>query len=200
MFSPPPGSVGLTRACGPARLLTTIGETLLGDRVPYAHAFIAVDAATVMEAWPGGVRWADPAEFADEPVAYGIPALPPQVAAAVVDAAKSLDGVGYRLRDYVWLAAYRRGLRPGWITARCADSEHLLPGQFVAEVFARAGVPLADREPWEVTLSDLLAVFVRADREWELRIPVPSRAGRRRTRRIRRWRCTLRNSLPVDAE
>jgi hypothetical protein len=132
--------------------------------------FIVIDPATVIEAWPDGARWADVAEYEDEQVAYGIVAGAGRLR-AVADAARGMDGVGYGLRDYMWHAAYRRGLPVPGVERRAADRGRMLPGQFVAEACARAGIDLfPGREPWDVTVSDLVAEFAFNSRDWEIRI------------------------------
>lgn len=148
---------------------------MLGERAPYAHAFIAVCGTTVLETWPSGTRWADLSEYEDEPITYGIPHLGEEGRLRVAEAAQGMDGTRYRTRDYLWHALWRAGWQTRRMGARAADPGFLLPAQMVAAAYERAGFPLFPGRPcWDVTLLDLAGLFFAGD-GWDISVPMASR-------------------------
>lgn len=167
-WTPPPGAIGLTTSYGFTRLRAAFGHMLLGEVTEFSHAFIVLGDGWVMEPWPSGARVAQLSEYTGDYVAYGWPVgMTETQHAAIADAARSLDGIGYGVTDYWVLRRARDGSRRA--LARCARGARLTPAQCVAEAYRRAGVPLWDGRP-DVTLEDIAGLLL-ATSGWELRIP-----------------------------
>jgi hypothetical protein len=171
-WTPPPGTIGLTYSYGFTAFRATLGQTLLNENSCYSHAFIVLDDSNVIEPWPDGVRITGLCDYEDEDVAYGfLPVLSDRQRMSVVSAALSLDGIKHGLSDYLALAISRYRWRVGWARHRVADTSRLLPAQFVAEAYRRAGIELMlGFAPGDVTLDDLGSMFLTSE-HWELRTP-----------------------------
>lgn len=165
-WSPPPGSIGLTRAYGYAGFVNTIAHLATAERLRYTHAFIVLDAVTAMEPWPSGARIVDLAEFDGMPVAYvWLPALDEEDRRRLVTAARALDGTPYLTRDVAAAVLWRLGWRGRRLERTLALPRRLTPGQFVAETYRRSAVRLLG-SPHEVTVGDLAGLTVTVER-WE---------------------------------
>ncbi|MEW9530763.1 hypothetical protein [Microbispora sp. NPDC049125] len=171
-WTPPPGSIGLTYAYGLTHVRASIGQILTGEVTHYTHAFIALGGGKIMEPWPSGARISDISAYSDEYVAYGWPlGLTSEQRDDLVSVALSLDGACHGLSDYAALALTRRGVGPDRLHRRVRSGDRMVPARFVAEVYARALVPLLEgKEPHEVTLEDLGTLFMTSE-SWALHVP-----------------------------
>lgn len=171
-WTPPPGTIGLTYSYGTAALRAALGQMLLNEITSYSHAFIVVDDTTIMEPWPSGARITDICDYEEEVIAYGwIPGLTPDQRHALVRGALQLDGIGHGLTDYLALAAHRYRWRSARAGRRMASARRLLPAQFVAESYRRAGIDiLPGFAPGDVGMEDLWKMLLTST-TWELRIP-----------------------------
>jgi hypothetical protein len=159
-WTPSVGAIGLTSAYGWASVITAVGQFALTDPAPFTHALVVLDGQTAMEPWPNGARHVSLADFDDFPITYITPSLNDHERSAVAAAARSLDGVPYRVRDYQALALWRLGWHGKRVGRTVADSRYLLPGQFVAETYRRAGRPLFD-DAMDVTVGDLGTLLIQ---------------------------------------
>jgi hypothetical protein len=148
------------------------------DPLRFTHAFIVLDETTAMEPWPTGARLVGLAKFATSPVAYvWLPDLDDKDRDRLVAAALALDGTPYRVRDMGALLMWRLGRRGVRTVRTVTDRRYLTPGQFVAETYRRAAVPMFD-DPHGITIGDLTALIVAVE-QWHQRVPTPdvSRGG-----------------------
>ncbi len=171
-WTPPPGTIGLTYSYGFTAFRATLGQTLINETTSYSHAFIAIGDGLIIEPWPNGVRLSALDDYAEEDVSYGLlMGLNDSQRQAVVSAALTLDGVGHGLADYLALAVRRWRWNVPWAHRRAASSARLLPAQFVAEAYRRAGMELMPGfSLGDVTMSDLGALFIESP-AWEMRRP-----------------------------
>lgn len=171
-WTPPPGTIGLTYSYGLTACRATLGQILIKETSSYSHAFIVISDREIVEPWPDGARVAALADYEDEYVAFGfMPGLEPSRSARLAAAALSLDGVGHGLRDYAALALYQYGWRSRRVKRRLADPNSLLPAQFVAETYRRAGIELVPGfDPGDITMEDLGALLITS-LAWEVRTP-----------------------------
>lgn len=171
-WTPPPGSIGLTYSYGWVGIRATLGHLLAGENARYSHAFIVIDPYTIVEPWPDGVRIAALADYHGDYVAYGwLVDITDAQRQAIVTNALACDGVGHGMADYLALAAYRIGLRTRRIVRRVQDPRRLLPIQFIAEVYWRAGLELLPgADPATITLCQLADELLVGPR-WRLHVP-----------------------------
>lgn len=173
---PQPGAIILTRIQGPVGWLVWALQAINGDLSKWTHAMIMLDDGNVWECQPGGsvfTKWSKYENRKFAVVKYrqrnktmdgtGIHELEPlnltpEERADVVQAARDFGlGVGYGWTTYLYLAAYRIGIRPRWLKARVQNAEHLICSQGVDEVYNLADLHLFHdgRMPYDVTPGDL---------------------------------------------
>lgn len=161
-WTPATGAIGLTTAYGWASFIAAVGQFALTEPSTFTHAVIVLDGWTAMEPWPSGARHIGLEEFDDVPITYIMPSFGGRERRAIIEAARSLDGTPYGIRDYQALALWRSGWRGKRVARTVTDTGRLLPAQFVAEAYRRAGVPLfTDRHVMDVTIGDLSSLLLR---------------------------------------
>ena len=160
MYLPPPGTIGLAKIGGLLGRSIRAGQVISGDISPWTHAFIVVDSERVIEAQPGGARYASLAHYMEPGQAkflVGWPALTKAQQARVPELAERYVGTPYSFLDYLSLAAYSRGLKLPLTRRRIRSSGHLICSQLADVMMADLGVQLFDddREPMDVTPGDI---------------------------------------------
>jgi hypothetical protein len=172
---PAPGTFGLTRIGGLLGVLVSLGQWIVGDASRFSHAFVVLDDDTVLEAMPSGARIAPLADvLGRRPLAFSwvIPLTPAQ-RAAIVAAARALEGTRYGFSAYLHLALARFGIRWPWLIRYLERNCRLICSQLVDVAYRRAGVQLfADgRGTYDVTPGDLANLLI--ERDW--RTPLQAR-------------------------
>lgn len=182
-WTPPPGTIGLTFSYGFTAFRATLGQSLTNSTSTYSHAFVVLPKREVIEPWPSGARVTGIRDYEDEYVAYGfLPDLSESQRLAVASAALSLDGARHGLVDYLALAAHRYGSRRHWVRRRMSSHHRLLPAQFIAETYRRAGVELLPGfDLGDVTLEDIGSMLMSSE-DWELRTPYAGYGGQHHAR------------------
>lgn len=162
----------MTFSYGLTALRATLGQALINETTTYSHAFVVLANGEIIEPWPSGARHTALEDYEDEYVAYGfLPDLTYRERMSIAAAALSLDGVGHGLLDYAAVAAHRYGWRVPPLARRMASPRSLLPAQFVAEAYRRAGLELLPGfAPGDITLGDLGSMMINSE-VWELRVP-----------------------------
>lgn len=171
-WTPPPGTVGITYSYGWVGCRATLGQLLIGETARYSHAFVVLDERVIIEPWPSGARITLIDDYAGDYVAYGwLADATPAQRKTLASCALSLDGVKHGLTDYAALALKRMGWRGKRVTRRAEDTRRLLPVQFIAETYRRAGLELVPgADPAMVTLDQLADEFMVGSR-WRFHAP-----------------------------
>lgn len=164
-YAPQPGDIGLTQIDGHVGRAIRLGQLLNGDGfADYEHAFVVVDTAgshfpdeavTIIEAEPGGARFAPFGQYAGRDVVYL--RCPDRHRLTVARAVRDLVGTPYSFADYASLAARRLHIPVPHLRSYIADSGHMICSQLADEAAARGGWHLFDdgRWPGDVTPGDL---------------------------------------------
>lgn len=166
-LTPQPGDILLMQIGGWTGKLVWVLQALNGDLSPWTHAAVMLDDGELFEAKPsgGGViklhayrnRRMAIVDHVKRGAAYEPLKLADSQRADIVKTARGFTGVGYSWGTYLYLAAYRLGIRPGWLKRRVQDSRRMICSQAADRAYADAGVALFDdgRMPCDVTPGDL---------------------------------------------
>lgn len=153
MPSPLPGTYACVRTRGLYPWLIRVGT-----RSKYDHAFIICDDGQIIEAQPGGARWAQLSDYDGELVVFDTAEPMTQAQRiAVVSKAITLLGTPYGWTDIARLALRCLGLQWGWLTKAADNERAMICSQLVAACGAAAGLDWqCGREaPAAVTPGDL---------------------------------------------
>lgn len=152
-MTPVPGSYGCVRTHGLAAWLIRVGT-----RSGFNHAFIVMDEDRVIEADPGGARWALLSGYSTDRVVFDTgDDLSPEQRQLIMSKAVALLGVPYGWLDIFRLSLRCAGLRWSWLT-RAADEERAMICSQLVAACGQAGSAdwLCGREaPAAVTPGDL---------------------------------------------
>ena len=109
-----PGDLGFTRITGFTGWWVNLGQALIGDASRFTHVFIVMDDDTVLEAMPGGARFAPLDREYKTDVMYARLPLSDEQRQLVVETARKLmarpGGVRYSFFDYLYLALNHWGV------------------------------------------------------------------------------------------
>jgi hypothetical protein len=173
-----PGDIILLQIKGWVCRAVWFMQLVNGDASKWTHVAIVLDDDTVFEAQPGGAVITPLAEYADrtarivrfyqEPGRLAGLAVPYRLRALddvltdnrrreIVATARRHVDIGYNWGTYVYLAAYRVGIRPRWLKNRVQNDERLICSQAADLIYDLCNVHLfADqRMPYDVTPGDL---------------------------------------------
>jgi len=164
---PAPGTIGLSRIGGALGWWISAGQALSGDASAWTHAFVVLDADTVIEAQPGGARLAPLAPYLalDRAVfLHGWPRLDDVQVERLREEARRLVGTPYSFLDYLSLAALALDVRPAWLGRYVASTGHMICSQLVDHLMSQVGAHLFDdgRPSQDVTPGDIEIAYVRA--------------------------------------
>jgi hypothetical protein len=160
MHKPKPGTIGLAKIGGALGAAIRFGQGMSGDLSMWTHAFVVVDDERVIEAQPGGARWASLDHYLQPGQAVflvGWYELNDSQIAGLQHEANRLIGTPYSFLDYLSLAALGVGIKLPLTRKRIASSGHLICSQLADYLLAYVNVPLFDdgRLPMDVTPGDL---------------------------------------------
>lgn len=163
---PRPGDIGFSIIDGWIGVATGLLQYLVGDPNKYSHVFIVLDNGLVAEAnRTEGIRLAPIENYKGKAIFtdWGLDDLQ---RTSVVELAKSFIGKEYSLLEYLLLAFYRFKLHPRWLLKKVQDSGKYICSQYVATVYALAGVDLFEgtRDPLSVTPGSLFTRYI--ERDW----------------------------------
>lgn len=103
-----PGDLGFTRITGFTGWWVNLGQALTGDSSRFTHVFVVLDDDTVIEAMPGGARYAPLDREYKTDVLYSRLPLSDEQRRLVVQTARDLmnrpGGIKYSFFDYLYLA------------------------------------------------------------------------------------------------
>jgi uncharacterized protein YycO len=152
-MNPPPGTYGVVRTGGFYAWLIRVGT-----RSKFNHAFITYADGQIIEADPGGARWAQLSDYDGHHIMFDLSDdMTDAQRQRVIDKAITLLGTPYGWTDIARLALRCAGVQWGWLT-RAADNERaMICSQLVATCGEAADVDWnCDREaPAAVTPGDL---------------------------------------------
>lgn len=173
-----PGDIILLQIKGPVGLMVRVLQWVNGDTSKWTHAGVVLDDDTMFEAQPGGAvitplsKYADrpgvrvafyqaPVDLAGDAIAYRLTLLDDvmsyNIRRNMVTQARGMAGLGYNWTTYLYLAAYRLGIRPRWLKVRVQDDRRCICSQAVDLIADDNTIHLfADkRMPYDVTPGDL---------------------------------------------
>lgn len=160
---PQPGDFALTTISPwPVGTLVRVAEWLNGDGFsPWSHAFVVLDHGEIIEAEPGGARYAPLSAYDHAKVVYSGWDLSDAQRAGIVREARKLIDTPYSIADYFGLAAHRLHIPAPGLRRYIANSGHMICSQLVDEAHRRAGVHLFNDNRWpgDVTPADLESVL-----------------------------------------
>ncbi|QJD54009.1 peptidase [Streptomyces phage Galactica] len=171
-----PGDILLLQIQGVVGKLVWLMQAINRDTSKWTHAGIVLDGGMFFEAQPGGAVITPLAKYADRQgevvVFYQRPmshqskdyelarlddVLTDQLRANICRRARHMVKIGYNWTTYIYLAAYRFGIRPRWLKWRVQNDDRVICSQAVDLIYDDEGVHLfADgRMPYDVTPGDL---------------------------------------------
>jgi hypothetical protein len=169
--SPRPGEIGLTWISGWTGFWVTLGQWLAGDgglwpfRRPRknlergypTHAFLVLKKGFIIEAQPGGAVVSHLDRYKGRKVIFSKLPLTDEQRRAVPAAAVRYEDVPYSFLGYVYLAAWRLGIRPEWLAKKVRNTGHQICSQLCDQILSDVGFHLFQdgRLPQDVTPGDL---------------------------------------------
>ncbi len=109
-----PGDLGFTRISGFTGWWVNLGQALTGDSNRFTHVFVVMDDDTIIEAMPGGARYAPLDREYKTDVMYSRLPLSDEQRQLVVQTARSLmqrpGGIKYSFADYLYLVLKHWGI------------------------------------------------------------------------------------------
>lgn len=152
-MTPTPGSYGCVRTGGFYAWLIRFGT-----RSKFNHAFVVMRDGKIIEADPGGARWARIDNYGNDSKVYDTgDVLTEAQREQIMDKAVALLGTPYGWTDIVRLSLRCLGVNWSWLTKRADEERAMICSQLVAACGDAAG---ADWDcgrscPAEVTPGDL---------------------------------------------
>lgn len=136
----------------------------LVTRGPAYHALICTGPGQGIEARPHGAGYVqldsyDPARMLWSTGTKLSTTLSDRERATLVSNAREFIGTPYGWGDDLAIGLDALGLHCGWVRDRLNDPDTVICSQLVAVCYARAGLPLCDKDPSRVTPNDLRAVI-----------------------------------------
>lgn len=160
MHRPRPGTIGLAKIGGALGAAIRTGQGMAGDLSMWTHAFVVVDEERVIEAQPGGARYASLNHYLQPGQAVFLVGWYDITDAQILllqAKAELLIGTPYSFLDYLALAANALHI-PAYLTRRrVTTSGHMICSQLADYLLGFVGIPLFDdgRLPQDVTPGDL---------------------------------------------
>jgi hypothetical protein len=153
---PKPGEIGLTWISGWTGFWVTILQWMSGDgglwpfRRPKenlergfpTHVFLVLEGGKTIEAQPGGAVIGHVDRYMGRKVIYSKLPLEPWQRGAVSTEARKYRGVPYSWLGYVYLAAWRLGIRPDWLRDKVRSTGHQICSQLVDQILTDVGFHL----------------------------------------------------------
>lgn len=158
---PKPGDFGVvTGSLADAWHTRNLGAALieLGTRGRGYHALIATSATQAIEARPHGAGYVTIGNYGDHITWSQLP-LSTHQRAQLVTNAESYIGTPYGWDDDACIGLSVLGLRNRWVLERLNDPDTVMCSQLVSMCYARAGIPLGDKDPALTTPNDLLHIL-----------------------------------------
>lgn len=152
-MTPPPGSYGCVRTGGFYAWLIRVGT-----RSHFNHAFVVMEDGRIIEADPGGARWARLSDYGTDSMVFNtLDVTTEDQRRRIMDKAVALLGTPYGWTDIVRLSLRCLGLNWSWLTKRADEEKAMICSQLVAACGQAGGQAwLCGRSfPAEVTPGDL---------------------------------------------
>jgi hypothetical protein len=130
-----PGDIGFTRITGFTGWWVNLGQALTGDSNRFTHVFMVMDDDTVIEAMPGGARYAPlDREYKTDVMYARLPMTDAQRKLAVQTARNLMarpGGVRYSFADYLYLALKHLGVPSFFLKRAIQKFGHMICSQLV---------------------------------------------------------------------
>lgn len=156
-----PGDLGFTRITGFTGWWVNLGQSLTGDSCRYTHVFVVMDDDTVLEAMPGGARYAKlDREYKTDVVYARLPLTEDQRFKIVTEARRLMarpGGIPYSFTDYLALALKHFGINAKRLRSYIQNSGRMICSQLADYLLSHAGFQVFSdgRLPQDVTPGDL---------------------------------------------
>lgn len=162
------GDILLLRIQGITGLAVWLMQAINWDLSKWTHVGVVLDTGYVFEAQPGGAKITPLSKYADRSGAVVTHRLHPNGhrtklnlssgdRVRISDVARTYIGRRYGWGTYLYLAAYRLGVRSKWLKCRVQRSDRMICSQAADQVYRDVGVELFQdgRMPMDVTPGDL---------------------------------------------
>lgn len=164
-YVPKPGDIGLSSSDSLIGRFVRLGQAVVGDHSFVSHAFIVLHDGQIVEAMPGGAKFASLDKYPE--VVFSKYELTLDQRDAICEAAIRMEGTPYSFLDYLSLflshlsnkrwVPWRWAWLPRIIRKRVASSGHMICSQLCAEAYRQAGLDLTYGKeiPQDLTPGDL---------------------------------------------
>jgi hypothetical protein len=168
-YSPKPGDIGLVSSNSLIGHFVRFGQAIVGDHAHVTHAFIVLPGGEIIEAMPGGAKFASIDKYPD--AVYSRFDLTDAQRYDICEAAIRMEGTPYSFLDYLslflthlvelkWIPLKYAWL-PNVVRKRVQDSGHMICSQLCAEAYRIAGVPITgDSLSMDQTPGDLARIIL----------------------------------------
>lgn len=170
-YTPKPGDIGLVGSNSFVGWFVRFGQRLVGDHSFVTHAFIVLHNGDIIEAMPGGAKFATIDKYPD--AVYSKFELTYDERAAICEEAIRMEGIPYSFLDYLsiflthlvekkWIP-FKYSWIPQKIKNRVQDSGHMICSQLCSEAYRRAGMEISPKKelPMDLTPADLAEIVLR---------------------------------------
>lgn len=160
-----PGDIGMVTSQSLIGQFIKVGQFILGDHSHITHVFVVLNDGQIIEAMPGGARFATLDKYPD--AIYSRFRLTRTQRDMIVEEAIRMEGTPYSFLDFLslflthltrvrWLNLKLRWI-PGFVRNRVSSSGHMICSQLCVEAYQRSGIELfpEDTLPMDVTPGDI---------------------------------------------
>lgn len=170
-YVPKPGDIGLSSSDSLIGRFVRLGQAVVGDHSFVSHAFIVLHDGQIVEAMPGGAKFASLDKYPE--VVFSKYELTLEQRDAICEAAIRMEGTPYSFLDYLALFLTHLSkrswvpLRWSWlprvVRRRVTSSGHMICSQLCAEAYRQAGLDLTGgaEEPQDLTPGDLARYILK---------------------------------------
>lgn len=170
-YVPKPGDIGLSSSDSLIGRFVRLGQAIVGDHSFVSHAFIVLHDGQIIEAMPGGARFASLDKYPE--VVFSKYELTWDQRDAICEAAIRMEGTPYSFLDYASLFLSHLAKKswvplpwswlPGFLRRRVASSGHMICSQLCAEAYRQAGLDLTGglEIPQDLTPGDLARYILK---------------------------------------
>lgn len=164
-YAPKPGDIGLSSSDSFVGRFVRLGQAVVGDSSFVTHAFIVLHDNSIVEAMPGGAKFASLDKYPE--AVFSKYELTSDQRDAICEAAIRMEGTPYSFLDYVSLflthmarkrwTPFRMSWVPGFVWRRVANSGHMICSQLCAQAYLAAGLDITGGTelPQDLTPGDI---------------------------------------------
>lgn len=153
-YQPKPGDIGLSSSNSLIGMFVRFGQAVVGDHSYVTHAFVVLHDGKIIEAMPGGARYATLDKYPE--AVFSRFELTKDQRDRICEEAIRMEGTPYSFLDYLSLflshltkkrwVPFKYSWLPSVIRRRVLSSGHMICSQLCAEAYKRAGVSFTGEE------------------------------------------------------